>query len=245
MSNELFREDSIENLTPREQAGVIFKTGILLAHQNNLILVATTSGGRYSATLMGLLLENNIKIPVIFVDMGPACYTNDTYKMIETFRSMGVDVHRYFSQLTNSKRPPNLTELNEIYGPNWRDPATPEYQEVMKELKEIPCQHALGCGGIVLFRGTRTNLNIPERANINFFDRHKQGMVVHPIAKWSDGDTVGYLNETGLPINNRHTDPSRARMGEEGIKIITYPDGTTFLAEHTVCRLDLGSEKGV
>lgn len=236
---------SFQDIEPLKQAEKVLAFGMEFARKHNLTPIATTSGGKYSATLMNLLGEFNYQIPVIFVDMGPACYTEATIEMITGFQNAGRDIRKRFSTIASATRPPSGEELDFIYGPNWRDPKTPQYDLVMNELKVAPCQEALveeienkNSSGVLLIRGVREDKNISERVNIPWFAPHELGVTLYPIAKWTEEDVTTYLNGRGLPVNLQHFDPSRARTDEQGEMKVLYPDGTFFEAVHTVCSLD-------
>ncbi len=228
-----------------EKTEALLAYGIGFARENNLTPVATTSGGEYSAILMDFI-GTNTEIPILFVDMGPACYTEDTSeKMISGFLERGLPVETHFSKITSIDRPPTQKELDLIYGPSWRDPSTLQYSKVMHELKVVPCQKALeeiirknSSDGVFLIRGTRQDINISGRDSIDWLSIHDNGVVFHPLAQWTKSEADNYLVEKKLPKNLNHTDPSRGRTDESGFTYVTYPDGTIYSASHTVCVLD-------
>lgn len=242
--------ESVETLTKIKSAESVLAFGINLARENNLLPVATTSGGEYSAILMDLLVSQSPETPVVFVDMGPACYTQSTrFGMIAEFFKMGLPIKTYFSKIAAPDMPPTKPELDYIYGTEWRDPASVMYSEVMRELKIVPCYEAIQkmidesyTDGVLLVRGTRQDANIASRDSINWLGKHGRGVVLHPIADWTKDDAETYISSKKLPKNLNHTDPSRGRVNENGVVTVAYPDGTVYDASHTVCVLDNASE---
>src|SRR5688572_24958037 len=112
--------EKLQNYIKREAVGIgslleqsesLLDFGFQFAKEENLIPVATTSGGEYSAILVSLLRSRD-ELPVIFVDMGPACYTDTTrHEMVSEFSKMGLDVRRHHSKIVSPDRPPTKTEL--------------------------------------------------------------------------------------------------------------------------------------
>ncbi|HKC04515.1 MAG TPA: phosphoadenosine phosphosulfate reductase family protein [Patescibacteria group bacterium] len=228
-----------------KNAEILLAYGIAFARENNLTPVATTSGGEYSAILMNFVRVST-KMPVIFIDMGPACYTYDTrHNMISEFFKMGLPVQTRFSKIASSNRPPTKSELDLFYGSSWRDPETTEYENAMRALKITPCRNALreiirenSSNGVFLIRGIRQDADISGRDNIDWLSEHDYGVVLHPIADWTKEDADNYISEHKLPRNKNHLDPSRGRINGDGVINISYPDGTIYSASHTVCVLD-------
>ena len=160
-------------------------------------LFLTTSGGETSAVLPNLTRDAlGFCPPILFVDTG---YFNDcTHNMIRYLENEGYDVNIYKSTISKS-------EIEKRF-PNWSDPESVHFRDVVSVIKHEPLMRGFRELNIKAWLGGVMRHETEERKNAKFVQFNKGLYQIFPILDWDSCKVNKYLLSNKLPVNRNHFD---------------------------------------
>lgn len=173
-------------------------------------IVATTSGGRTSRLIPGIIKEAlGFSVPTIFVDTGH--YSKETYLFVDRMEAEGADI-RYYQANMSRKR------MEALHGNLWESEGK-DFDRFLNITKHEPLSRAFHDLDASLWIRGIMGFQTSERAKTDIFEYRNGIYRLHPIVDWTHQEARQYLEENHLPVNDHHFDITKGPSGKLECKI--------------------------